>query len=120
MARSICYSAARSIASSIATLLLAPLLALRTCILISIDWQAVIIDRNRTTRAGNRFVYKVIDEHGHVFDMYDTELNHYYVGYKAPTESEHVYVAKGDKYEIAQVLHCSFYIHVICCRLLIF
>ena len=49
-------------------------------------------------------MYKVIDEHGHVFDMYDTELNHYYVGYKAPTESEHVYVAKGDKYEIAQVL----------------
>ena len=48
-------------------------------------------------------MYKVIDEHGHVFDMYDTELNHYYVGYKAPTESEHVYVAKGDKYEIAQV-----------------
>ena len=71
--------------------------------MISIDWQAVIIDRNRTTMAGNRFVYKVIDEHGHVFDMYDTELNHYYVGYKAPTESEHVYVAKGDKYEIAQV-----------------
>ena len=50
-------------------------------------------------------MYKVIDEHGHVFDMYDTELNHYYVGYKAPTESEHVYVAKkySDKYEIAQV-----------------
>jgi len=55
-------------------------------------------------------VYKVIDEHGHVFDMYDTELEHYYVGYKAPTESEHVYVAKkySDEYEIAKVLHSSF------------
>ena len=70
-----------------------------------IDWQVVIIDRNRTTRAGCRFVYKVIDEHGYVFDMYDSELNHYYVGYKAPTESEHVYVAKkySDEYEIAKV-----------------
>ena len=83
-------------------------------------------------------MYKVIDEHGHVCDMYDTELDHYYVGYKvsaaypksgsvyvlqlalyyyccyaldlaldyheqAPTDSEHVYVAKGDEYEIAKV-----------------